>query len=150
MKKLFLIIFSALLFTVMIEVNAAAAPSITKASYIEGRIKIEGTGEGELQLVLFGLDNSPLYLTTVTAEKGLFEITLPAIDGLKEGTYNIKVSNYDGEETALGTVLIKAEVTPKTVDNLTIYVGVGAISLVVLVGSSYSLYKANKERKNKK
>ena len=84
-----------------------SAATITETSYKNGRITIKGTGEGELQLVLFGLDNNPLYLTTVTAEDGEFSITLPEIVGLEPGTYTIKVADYDGKNVSIKTVEVK-------------------------------------------
>src|SRR5574344_2465217 len=114
MKKILLIIFAVFLLLHMIKVNALPAISITETNYANNRISIEGTGTGEIQIVLFGLDNLPLYMTTVTAEDGEFSITLPPISGLDEGTYNIKISDYEGVDTSTGIVEITAEANPQT------------------------------------
>ena len=148
MKKVLLIVFALVLFSFMIKVNASPAISITETNYANNRISIEGTGTGEIQIVLFGLDNLPLYMTTVTAEDGEFSITLPPISGLDAGTYNVKISDYEGVETSTGTVEITAEANPKTVDNVIIYFVLGVISLIGMIISSVLIYKTlrNKQK----
>lgn len=143
MKKVLLIVFALVLFSFMIKVNALPAISITETNYANNRISIEGTGTGEIQIVLFGLDNLPLYMTTVTAEDGEFSITLPPISGLDEGTYNIKISDYEGVETSTGTVEITAEANPQTSDNLIIYIILGFISFVGIIVLSTFIYKSS-------
>lgn len=149
MKKSLLIILVALLLLPIINVNAAA-PVITETSYSNGRITIKGTGDGEVQIVLFGKDNLPVYMTTVTAENGVFLVALPSISGLEEGTYNIKTSNYSGEETSTGTVVVTAEPNPPTSDNITLYVVLGTTSLIGIVALSTYVYKISKRKKDNK
>jgi len=152
MKKILLIIFAVFLLLPMIKVNAGPAISITETNYANNRKSIEGTGTGEIQIVLFGLDNLPLYMTTVTAEDGEFSITLPPISGLDEGTYNIKISDYEGVDTSAGTVEITAEANPKTSDNVITYIVLGFISLVGIIVLSIFIYKssASKQKNNHK
>lgn len=148
MKKLLLIVFALVLFSFMTKVNAGPSISITETNYTNGRISIEGTGIGEIQIVLFGLDNLPLYMTTATAEDGEFSITLPPISGLDEGTYNIKISDYEGVNTSTGTVEITAEANPQTSDNVITYIILGFISFVGIIVLSTFIYKssANKQK----
>ena len=148
MKKVLLIVFALFLFSFMTKVNAGPSISITETNYTNGRISIEGTGIGEIQIVLFGLDNLPLYMTTVTAEDGEFSIILPPISGLDEGTYNIKISDYEGVNTSTGTVEITAEANPQTSDNVITYIILGFISFVGIIVLSTFIYKssANKQK----
>ncbi len=162
MKKILLMILTLALFLPISNINAgvpiSTSISITKTSYVDGQITIEGTGTGEIQIVLFDLDNLPIYMTTVTAEEGKFLITLPPIDGLTEGTYNIKVSDYDGTNTSTGTVEIeetsqittepvKSEVAnPPTLDNISTYIISGCISLIGIVVISILIYKSFKNK----
>ena len=148
MKKVLLIVFALVLFSFMTKVNAGPSISITETNYTNGRISIEGTGIGEIQIVLFGLDNLPLYMTTVTAEDGEFSIILPPISGLDEGTYNIKISDYEGVNTSTGTVEITAEANPQTSDNVITYIILGFISFVGIIVLSTFIYKssANKQK----
>lgn len=136
MKKRLLVILAAVIFLFLpiVKVNAAP-PVITETSYADGRITISGTGDGEIQIVLFDLDNSPLYMTTVTADGGVFSITLPPIAGLKEDTYNIRVSDYGGTETSTGTVKVTPEANPLTDGSIKNYIILAIISFVGLVGA---------------
>lgn len=158
MKRILLTILTLALFLPISNINAGVPISITKTSYVDGQITIEGIGTGEIQIVLFDLDNLPIYMTTVTAEDGKFLITLPPIDGLTEGTYNIKVSDYDGTNTSIGTVKIeetsqitaepvKSEVAnPPTLDNISTYIISGCISLIGIVVISILIYKSFKNK----
>lgn len=148
MKKLLLISFAFILLSLMVKVTAAPVISITETSYTNDRISIKGTGTGEIQIVLFGLDNAPLFMTTATAENGIFAITLPPISGLNVGIYNIKVSDYEGVNIAAGTVEIKAEVNPLTVDNIMTYIVLGSISLMGIIVLATFIYKNSKKSKN--
>ncbi len=162
MKKMIFIIFTAILFFSLSYVKAA---SITETKYENGKISISGTGDGEIQVVLFGLDNSPLYLTTVTAENSTFSITLPEFIGLKEGTYNIKVSDYDGTNVSTASVkisyydganvsietdteVIEAEKNPQTLDSIILYLIIGSICLSGIITLSLYIYKVNRNSKN--
>lgn len=138
MKKILSIIIFLLLITT---VNVNANTTITKTDYKNGKISVQGTGEGEVQIVLFDLNNEPLFMTTVTTENGKFEITFPPIANLKEGTYKIKVSDYSGQKTSSGEVIIKAEETPQTIDKIFIYITLSTLSLTGLTFSARYLYK---------
>lgn len=127
-------------------INAEAA-TITSTEYTNGKVTINGAGEGEIQVVLFGLDNSPIYMGTTPAENGAFSITLPQINGLTEGSYAVKASDYDGTNVANGTVEITSEVNPQTLDSVSLYIfiGVGCLTGAIIMGGL--VYKANKKTK---
>ncbi|HOZ54092.1 MAG TPA: hypothetical protein PKY25_02045 [Bacilli bacterium] len=141
MKKIVLVIFALIIFLSLGSIEAA---TITKTSYTNGRITIEGTGSGEIQIVLFGLDNQPLYMTTTTSENNLYSITLPEINGLTPGTYTVKVSDYDGTNVATSTVRIIAETNPQTSDNILLYIITGLICIVGIAIIGIYFYKNKK------
>ncbi|MFA5602260.1 MAG: hypothetical protein WDA21_00795 [Bacilli bacterium] len=141
MKKVLFIILTLFVFLLPIYVQAA---TITETEYSNGRISIDGTGEGEIQIVLFGLDDLPLYMTTVAAESGVFSITLPEIDGLSEGTYTVKISDYDGTNISTDIVEVTAESNPQTFDNIMLYIAVASICLIGIITSIF-IYKKTKE-----
>lgn len=133
MKKVKYILFALLLFLITKNVNAA---SITEVKYVDDKISINGAGTGEIQIVLFGLDNSPLYFTTVTAESDKFSITLPKIEGLKEGKYNVKVADYNGTNADTKSVEItptESIKNPQTYDGIKLYVILAIISLIGII-----------------
>lgn len=139
MKKVKYILFALLLFLITKNVNAA---SITEVKYVDNKISINGAGTGEIQIVLFGLDNSPLYFTTVTAESDEFSITLPKIEGLKEGKYNVKVADYNG--TNADTKSVEVIKNPQTYDGIKLYMILAITSLIGIVSMIVVIRKKSK------
>lgn len=143
MKKIALIIFALVIFLSICNIKAA---TITETSYSNNRITIKGVGTGEVQVVLFGLDNKPLYMTTTTCSNNLYSITLPEIEGLTVGTYTVKVSDYDGTNVATSTVRITEEANPQTSDNIKIYLVTGVICIIGIILTTIYMYKNKKTK----
>lgn len=143
MKKIFIVIITLFIMIPLINLNAA---TITEAEFANGRIIVKGTGEGEVQIVIFGFDKLPLYMTTTTVEEdGTFSITLPEIEELIEDkTYTIKVSDYDG--TNVSTRTFNEVEVPQTSDDIVWYIIMGS---VCLVGISIFIYKVNRKIQKK-
>lgn len=125
MKKVIYVFLGLCLFFSISNVNAGVTgtPSnkitITNVTYNNNKVTIKGTGDGVIQIVLFGEDNNPIYLTTVNSNNGVFNLTLPEIEGLKPGSYNIKVSDYDGENAVTEVVEISTSKTTTTATTTT-------------------------------
>lgn len=147
MKKLIFILCSLFMIFNITGVNAA---TITETKYENNKITITGTGDGTIQIVLFGLDNLPLYLTTATAEDDSFSITFPEIVGLTAGDYNIKVSDYDGTNVSTKVVRVTDEKNPQTSDNIVSYIIIGSISLLSIILLIIAINKSSKKLKSKK
>ncbi len=147
MKKLIFILCSLFMIFNITGVNAA---TITETKYENNKITITGTGDGTIQIVLFGLDNLPLYLTTATAEDDSFSITFPEIVGLTAGDYNIKVSDYDGTNVSTKVVRVTDEKNPQTSDNIVSYIIIGSISLLSIILLIIAINKSSKKSKSKK
>lgn len=141
MKKIALIVFALIMFLSVSNIEAA---TITETSYTNSRITIKGTGTGEIQIVLFGLDKAPLYMTTTTSENNLYSITLPEIEGLTPGTYTVKASDYDGTNVATSTVRVTVETNPQTSDNIKTYLITSLICLIGIVITGVYIYKHKK------
>ena len=136
MKKTYFLIAFLSIFILTTNVYAETnGPIITNAEYKNEKITVKGTGTGRIQLVLFNLDNSPIYMTTVMPEgDGDFSITLPKIDGLTDGNYKIKVADYNGEHINEKTVSVKLEKNPATGDNIMISVIIGGLCILGIAG----------------
>lgn len=138
MKKILILLAFLGFFAFTISVNAAqtSALKITSAEYKNEKITVKGTGTGTIQLVLFDLQNSPLYMSTVQTSNGIFEITLPKIDSLVDGDYNIKIADYNGAnvDNKILTIKIKKISNPQTSDNILISILVSGICIIGLIG----------------
>lgn len=139
MKKIYL--FVALLgffaFNTNVKADTPTVPKITTAEYKNSKITIKGTGAGQIQLVLFDLENAPLYMTTVQATNGEFSLILPQIDKLVSGNYKIKVADYNGANVDSKTVnvtLSKNENNPKTGDNIFTSIIFCGLSVIGILG----------------
>ncbi len=141
MKKIALIVFAVAMFLSIDNIKAA---TITETSYTNSRITIKGAGTGEVQVVLFGLDSQPLYMTTTTCNNNIYSITLPEIEGLIPGTYTVKVSDYDGTNVATSTVRVTEEANPQTSDNIKIYIVTSLICLIGIILTGIYIYKNKK------
>lgn len=140
MKKVnYIILFIGILFLTVTNVKAA---NITNVTY-DGNFNIEGTGNGTVEIVLFDLDNNPIYLTTATTTNNNFSIKLPKISGLKTGKYKIKISDYNGSnvDTKNVKVTIMNEENPNTFDNIIIVSIILGISVIGMIGCTIYLKK---------
>lgn len=146
MKNLYYLLITLVLFCSIPIVKAA---TITEAKYQSGQFEITGTGSGEIQVVLFGLDNQPLYLTTTSSNNDLWTITLPQIANLVAGTYTIKASDYDGTNISTKTVEIIEEENVQTYDNVGLFVTGGIICLVGLIITGRFIYQNKTIKKTK-
>ena len=117
-------------------VTNVKAATITDASY-DTSFKVSGTGTESVQIALFNPDNTAIYMTTTTITNGVYDMTLPVIDGITPGTYTIKVADYDGKNVDTKTVTISDSIdepVPNTSDNIIISFIIGIISILGLTG----------------
>ena len=162
MKKTIKLILIIFLFTMIILPTTIYATTITKTEYSNNKITVTGTGEASetVQIVLFDLENNVKYLTTTkTDSNGKFEITLPEISGLSDGTYTIKTGNYNGTNTATSNVEVKTvnnqeqnntienqekDDTPKTGENAIFYLPVIMLFSGIVIITTMKLNKESK------
>jgi len=162
MKKAVLLITFLCFFISTVNVNAEVVvelnyPKITTAEYEDGKFKIEGTGTGQIQVVLFDLNNNPLYMTTVLATEGEYSVTLPAIEGIKEGNYKAKVADYNGENVNTKIINVKLSSTPiinennpQTGDNIISSIIISGLSILGIIGCMIYFKKKNDIVRNNK
>lgn len=141
MKK---VLYITLLIATLLLCGNVRAAELTNVSY-NGNFKVEGTGTGQIQIVIFDSNDSPVYMTTTEASEGTFSITLPKIDGLKTGEYKIKVADYDGSQADTQTLKIKVNSTtqnPYTYDGIYVYLFISFLGVLGLI-KGVSLLRKN-------
>ncbi len=134
MKKL---LTSLLLLLLVFAPNARAVTiTLDSVTYADGRITVAGTGEGEIQIVVFNVNKEPVYFTTTTASGGKFSLVLPVIEGL-EGECTIQIGDYKGENTTSKTIKVTktGTVNPLTSDSVLLYGVLFVVSAILLVFS---------------
>lgn len=137
MKKISLLVLFLCSFMFINNVNAGVvSTSITSAKFENGNIVVKGTGTDQIQIIIFDKANAPIYMTTVIAKNGNFEITLPKIENLEAGDYQVKVANYDGSNVQSKTLIIEnATENPPTFDGIAIYFILGITSTIGILGT---------------
>lgn len=117
-------------------VTSVKAATITDATY-DTSFKVNGTGTESVQIAIFNPDNTAIYMTTTSITNGVYDMTLPKIDGITPGNYTIKVADYDGQNVDTKTVTISSsidEAVPNTSDNIIIPFIIGIISILGITG----------------
>ena len=132
MKKVLLVL---LLLILPVTVFAAEAPKATKLELKNDKQVITYTGEmedGSLAVMckLYNSKDEEIdYLSSEVNEhkfEGTFTVT-------KNDTYKVSCANYEGGEIKSETVVVKAA-NPKTGDTMLLYVALGVVSVVALIG----------------
>ena len=133
MKKIIVLVL--LLLVLPITVLAAEAPKVTKLELKNDKQVITYTGEmedGSLAVMckLYNSKDEEIdYLSSEVNEhkfEGTFTVT-------KNDTYKVSCANYEGGEIKTETIVVKAA-NPKTGDTMLLYVALGVVSVVALIG----------------
>ena len=133
MKKVLLVL---LLLILPVTVFAAEAPKVTKLELKNDKQVITYTGEmedGSLAVMckLYNSKDEEIdYLSSEVNEhkfEGTFTVT-------KNDTYKVSCANYEGGDIKSDTVKVTKAKNPKTGDTMLLYVALGVVSVVALIG----------------
>ena len=108
-------------------ITSVHAAELTSVTY-DGNIKVEGTGIGQIQIVVFDSTDTAIFMTT-TESTGTYSVTLPSISTLKNGDYKVKVADKDGSNTSTKTLTITSISNPLTYDSIIFYIFIAFISI---------------------
>ena len=148
MKKLLnLLILITVFFTFIPIVKAASVPNVLTldASIKNGVISAEGTTEdGVLAVAIMVYDEDGKELiamqTTSVDDSNKYSDTIK----VKKGNYIVKAVNYDGGNYVTKEVISpkeEKESNPNTGDNIGLYITLGAVALVGIIGMTIVLKK---------
>ena len=132
MKKIIVLL---LLLVLPVTVNAAMAPAVTKLELKNDKQVISYTGEMENTAVavmckLFNSKDEEVDYLSSEVDAGKFEGSFTVT---KNDTYKVSCANYEGGEIKSETIVVKAA-NPKTGDTMLLYVALGVVSVVALIG----------------
>jgi len=133
MKKIIVLVL--LLLVLPITVLAAEAPKVTKLELKNDKQVITYTGEmedGSLAVMckLYNSKDEEIDYLSSSVDNNKFEGTFTVT---KNDTYKVSCANYEGGEIKSETIVVKAA-NPKTGDTMLLYVALGVVSVVALIG----------------
>lgn len=150
MKKLFSIFFIVLMSLVILPFNVNALSILTlNLENNNNKITVSGTTEeGVLAVAVFVYSSDELVdMETCSSSDSNYSCELKK--AFISGTYTVKVADYNGGDYISKDVKITTnnsnndakEDNPKTLDNVLLYIGLGSVSLIGILGCGVYLKK---------